>query len=129
MDIEKSYSEIKNGCAPVITYGSGFRAYVAAPVEKEGKWYLYSVLDANDELSVNEIVKIIDFTDGKITVSKNGTMYFRDAKGQIYALAIKELNIFTIILKILIFIAIIVLFVLILRAWIKKHSDKTPKFT
>ena len=129
MDIVKSYPEMKNGCAPVITYGSGFRAYVAAPVEKEGKWYLYSVLNADDEPSVNEIVKIIDFTDGKIAVSKNGTMYFRDAKGQIYALAIRENDILTIVLKLLLFTAIIVFIILILRALIKKHSDKTPKFT
>lgn len=129
MEVTKTYPELKNGCSPIITTGSGFRAYVASPVESEGKWYLYSVLSNEDELSVNEIVKIIDFTDGKITVSESGTMYFRDAKGQIYALAIRENDILTIVVKLMLFIAIIVFLVLILRAWIKKHSDKTPKFS
>lgn len=129
MEITKTYPELKNGCSPIITTGSGFRAYVVSPVESEGKWYLYSVLDNEDELSLNEIVKIIDFTNGKIAVSESGTMFFRDAKGQIYALAIRENDILTIVLKLLMFIAIIVFLVLILRAWIKKHSDKTPKFT
>lgn len=128
MDIVKAYPELKNGCDPVITTGSGFRAYVVAPVEKEGKWYLYSVLDNDDDLTLSEIVKIIDFTNGKIAVSDSGIMYFRDANGQIYALGIRENDIFTIVLKLVIFIAIIVFLVLILRAWIKKHSDKTPKF-
>lgn len=129
MEVTKNYPELKNGCSPVITTGSGFRAYVVSPVESEGKWYLYSVLSNEDELSLNEIVKIIDFTDGKIAVSESGTMYFRDAKGQIYALAVRENDILTIVIKLLLFIAIIVFLVLILRAWIKKHSDKTPKFT
>ena len=129
MEVTKTYPELKNGCSPIITTGSGFRAYVVSPVESEGKWYLYSVLDNEDKLSLNEIVKIIDFTNGKIAVSESGTMYFRDAKGQIYALAIRENDILTIVLKLLLFIAIIVFLVLILRAWIKKHSDKTPKFT
>lgn len=129
MEIIKSYEELKDGCAPVITTGSGFRAYVVCPVKSEGKWYLYSVLDNEDELSLNEIVKIIDFTDGKIAVSENGTMYFRDADGKIYALAVRENDIFTIILKLVIFTGIIFFLVLILRAWIKKHSDKTKKFT
>ncbi|MCH5204075.1 MAG: hypothetical protein J1F03_04955 [Oscillospiraceae bacterium] len=128
MDVIKAYPELKNGCEPIISTGSGFRAYVVAPVVSEGKWYLYSVLDNNDELTLSEIVKIFDFTNGKTAVSDSGIMYFRDANGQIYALAIRENDIFTIILKLVIFIAIIVFLVLILRAWIKKHSDKTPKF-
>lgn len=129
MEMIKTYPELKNGCAPVISCGNGFRAYVVAPVESEGKWYLYSVLSSDDELSVSEIVKIIDFNNGKIAVSDSGIMYFRDANGQIYALGIRQNDILTIILKVAIFIAIIVFLVLILRAWIKKHSDKTPKFT
>ncbi|MCH5208219.1 MAG: hypothetical protein J1F04_04995 [Oscillospiraceae bacterium] len=129
MDVIKAYPDLKNGCDPVITTGSGFRAYVAAPVPSEGKWYLYSVLDNDDVLTLSEIVKINDFTNGKISVSDSGVMYFRDAKGHIYALGIRENDIFTIILKIVIFIAIMVFLFLILRAWIKKHSDKTPKFT
>ena len=128
MDVIKAYPELKNGCEPVITTGSGFRAYVVSPVISEGKWYLYSVLDNDDALSLSEIVKINDFTDGKIAVSDSGIMYFRDARGQIYALGIRENDIFTIVLKIVIFIAIMVFLFLILRAWIKKHSDKTPKF-
>lgn len=128
MDVIKAYPELKNGCEPIISTGSGFRAYVVAPVVSEGKWYLYSVLDNNDELTLSEIVKIFDFANGKTAVSDSGIMYFRDANGQIYALAIRENDIFTIILKLVIFIAIIVFLVLILRAWIKKHSDKTPKF-
>lgn len=128
MDIVKAYPELKNGSAPIITTGSGLRAYVVAPVASEGKWYLYSVLDNNDELMLSEIVKIIDFTNGKIAVADSGIMYFRDANGQIYALRIRENDIFTIVLKLVIFAAIIVFLVLILRAWIKKHSDKRPKF-
>ncbi|MGN0669431.1 MAG: hypothetical protein ACI4JZ_02665, partial [Oscillospiraceae bacterium] len=79
MEISKKFPQMKNACAPVITLGSGLRIYTVAPVESDGgKWYLYGILDSDTEQSVNEIVKIIDFTNGKITVSNNGIMFFRD---------------------------------------------------
>ncbi len=128
MEIAKKFPQMKNACAPVITLGSGLRIYTAAPVESDGgKWYLYGILDSDTEQSVNEIVKIIDFTNGKITVSDSGIMFFRDNRGQIWAITTPETDYLAIVLKILITIAIIVFLVLIIRAWVKKHSANKPK--
>lgn len=128
MDIEKKFPQMKNACAPVITLGTGLRIYTAAPVESDGgKWYLYGILDSDTEQSVNEIAKIIDFRNGKITVSDSGIMFFRDNLGQIWAISTPETDYLAIVLKIIITIAIIVFLVLIIRAWVKKHSENKPK--
>ncbi len=128
MEIAKKFPQMKNACAPVITLGSGLRIYTVAPVESDGgKWYLYGILDSDTEQSVNEIVKIIDFTNGKITVSDSGIMFFRDNRGQIWAITTPETDYLAIVLKIVITIAIIVFLVLIIRAWVKKHSANKPK--
>ncbi len=128
MEIEKHYTEMKNACAPVITYGNGFRVYTAAPVESDGgKWYLYGIQDMETEQNINEIAKIIDFSNGKIAVSESGIMFFRDSRGQIWAIKVPENNIFLMILKIAIALAIIVFMILIIRAWVKKHSANKPK--
>ena len=129
MEISKKFTEMKNACAPVITLGNGLRIYTAAPVESDsGKWYLYGIFDSDSERDVNEIVKIIDFTNGKITVSDSGIMFFRDNLGQVWAITTPETDVIAVVLKILITIAIIVLLVLIIRAWVKKHSKNQPKF-
>lgn len=128
MEITKKFPQMKNACAPVITLGSGLRIYTAAPVESDGgKWYLYSIYDSDEEQTANEVAKIIDFTNGKITVSDNGIMFFRDNRGQIWAISTPETDYLAIVLKILITIAIIVFLVLIIRAWVKKHSANKPK--
>lgn len=128
MEITKKFPQMKNACAPVITLGSGLRIYTAAPVESDGgKWYLYGILDSDSEQTASEIVKIIDFTNGKITVSDSGIMFFRDNRGQIWAITTPETDYLAIVLKIVITIAIIVFLVLIIRAWVKKHSANKPK--
>ncbi len=129
MEIAKKYTELKNSCAPVITLGNGLRVYTSAPVETDGgKWYLYNILENNDEYDISEVAKIIDFTDGKISVSDSGIMFFRDNLGQIWAIKTPELDIIGIVLKILITIAIIVFLIIFIRAVVKKHSANQPKF-
>lgn len=129
MEISKKYTELKNSSTPVITFGNGLRVYTAAPVETDGgKWYLYNILEQNDEYDISEVAKIIDFTNGKISVSDSGIMFFRDNLGQIWAIKTPELDIVGIVLKILITVAIIVLLIIFIRAVVKKHSANQPKF-
>ena len=129
MEIAKKYTELKKSCAPVITFGNGLRVYTAAPVETDGgKWYLYNILDNNGEYDISEVAKIIDFTNGKISVSDSGIMFFCDNLGQIWAIKTPELDIIGIVLKILITVAIIVLLIIFIRAVVKKHSANQPKF-
>lgn len=128
MEIMKSFDELKNASAPLITTGNGVRAYTAAPhSDPDGEcWYLYSILDTDETQTASELAKIIDFTDGKITVSQSGKMFFRDAKGKVWAASETKPNVFVNVLKIVLIIAIFVMILLILRTWAKKRQEKKP---
>lgn len=128
MEIMKSFDELKNSSAPLITTGSGVRAYTVAPhSDRDGdRWYIYSILDTDDAQTTSELAKIIDFTDGKITVSQSGKMYFRDGKGSVWAASETKPNLFVNILKIVLLIAIFVMLLLFLRTWAKKRQAKEP---
>lgn len=100
---------------------------VAPHADSNGnRWYLYAILDNDDGISVNEIAKIIDFTNGKTAVSERGIMYFRDARGQLWALEVSETDIFMIIVKIVLTLAIIAMALIILRTWVKRRVEKRP---
>lgn len=128
MEVIKKFDELKNSSAPVITVGNGIRAYTAAPhSDKDGNsWYLYSILDTDETQSAAELAKIIDFTNGKTAVSSSGKMFFRDAKGQVWAISETKPNKFIIVLKIVLLIAIFVMVLLVLRTWAKKRQEKKP---
>lgn len=128
MEITKKFDDLKNACAPIVTVGSGVRAYTAAPhADSSGdRWYLYSILDTDESQTASELAKIIDFTNGKISVSESGRMFFRDAKGQVWAVSATKPNMFIAVLKIIILIAIFIMVLLIVRAWAKKRQAKKP---
>lgn len=128
MEIIKCFDDMKNASAPIVTVGSGVRAYTAAPhYDKDGdRWYLYSVLDTEESCTAFELAKIIDFEGGKTTASKSGRMFFRDARGQVWAISGARPGLFVSILKVVLVIAIFVMALLILRAWAKKRQSKMP---
>lgn len=128
MEIMKSFDELKNASAPLITTGNGVRAYTAAPhSDSDGDcWYLYSILDTDETQTVSELAKIIDFTNGKVTVSQSGKMFFRDADGRVWAASETKPNVFVNVLKIVLIIAIFVMILLILRTWAKRRQEKKP---
>ncbi len=122
MEILTAYPELKNSSAPLVCYGNGQRAFTVSWSEKEKRDVLYGILDTEEGQTLSEIIKIIDFTGGHFTASKNGTMFFRTADGRLWAIAQSEINILLIIVKIVLLIAIFVFLFIILRAWTKKHS-------
>lgn len=124
MEITERFGDLENACAPVVTVGSGVRAYTAAP--HGDSWYLYSVLDTETALNATELAKIIDFTDGKIAVSESGRMFFRDAKGQVWAISAVKPSIVISIIKVVLLFAIFAMVLIILRAWAKKRQEKKP---
>lgn len=128
MEITKCFEELKNSSAPVVTTGSGVRAYTAAPHSDPNgdRWYLYNILDTDKDQTALELAKIVDFTNGKIAVSQSGRMFFRDARGQVWAVSATKPNILVNIIKIALILAIIVMALLILRAWAKKRQEKRP---
>ena len=128
MEISERFDDLENACAPVVTVGSGVRAYTAAPhADQNGdRWYLYSILDTDESQTASELAKIIDFTDGRISVSESGRMFFRDAKGQVWAISLVKPSVFAAAVRIVLLIAIFVMVLLILRAWAKKRQEKKP---
>lgn len=128
MDVTKKFTELKNASAPVLTVGNGVRAYTAAPhSDADGnRWYLYSVLDTDESQTASELAKIIDFTDGKTAVSNSGRMFFRDAKGQVWAISESKPSIILSIIKVILVLAILIMLILILRAWVKNRQAKKP---
>lgn len=128
MEITEAFDELKNAAAPVVTIGNGVRAYTAAPHSDPNgeRWYLYSVLDTDKSPSLSELAKIIDFTNGKIAVSKSGRMFFRDARGQVWAISGSKPGIIVGIIKIVLIFAIFAMVLLILRTWAKKRREKRP---
>ena len=131
MEILKAYPEMKNASAPIVCYGNGQRAYTVAPHLDSGRdiWYLYGILDTEAGQTASEIAKIIDYTNGRLAVSDSGVMYFRDADGQLWALAVKETNYFVVVIKIILTLAIVVMVVVTISALAKKrNSNKPPRY-
>lgn len=126
MEVMKSFPELKNSTAPIICYGAGQRAYTVAHDDRLDRDVLYSVLDTDDEQTVEEIVKMIDYTNGECAVSAAGTMYFRTADGKLWAISETENDLFTIIVKIVLTLAIFALFIIIIIAWSRKRKAKRP---
>lgn len=128
MDITEKFPELKNASAPLLTLGSGVRAYTATPhSDADGnRWYLYSVLDTDETQTLSELAKIIDFTDGKAAVSDSGRMFFRDAKGRVWAISESKPSVIIGIIKVILTFAILIMLILILRAWVKKRQAKRP---
>lgn len=128
MEIVKRFDETENACAPVVTVGSGVRAYIAAPhSDTDGdRWYLYSVLDTDETQTASELAKIIDFEGGKIAVSESGRMFFRDATGQVWAISLVKPSVWAAVIRIVLLTATFVMLLLILRAWAKKRQEKKP---
>ncbi|MDE6727684.1 MAG: hypothetical protein K2J80_07065, partial [Oscillospiraceae bacterium] len=128
MEITEKFDNLKNAAAPIMTIGSGVRAYTAAPHSDPNgeRWYLYSVLDSDESLSLSELAKIIDFTNGKIAVSNSGRMFFRDARGQVWAISGNKPSVIVGVIKVVLVFAIFIMVLLILRTWAKKRREKRP---
>lgn len=130
MEVVKAFPELKNSTAPFICTGRGQRAYTAVPhTESNGdkRWYLYNILDGDDgQITLSEVAKIIDYTGGRSAVSPNGTMFFRDAFGRVWAIAESETDVIMVVVKVIATIGVLVMIILILRAWVKTHSAKKP---
>ena len=126
MKVLKAFTELKNSSAPIVSYAAGQRVYTVARDDRLNRDVLYSILDTDDGQTLFEIVKIIDYTGGKCAVSASGTMYFRTADGKLWAIAETKNNVFVMVIKVVLTIAIIVMFIFIILAWSKKRKANRP---
>lgn len=126
MSVTRRYDEIKGGTAPIVCFGSGTRVYTVAPLEDY--WCLYCIFDMDelDEPQISKLAKLQNFEGGRVAVSDSGTMYFRDGIGRLFALIITDYNIFMIVLKLVLLLALIVLVFIWLRQWAKQRNANRP---
>lgn len=128
MEITYSFADIKGGSDPVITYGTGTRIYTVGRYQE--RWALYSVLDAGSDIepTYTALAGLDDFTDGRVSISAAGTMYYRDAYGRLFALTRVEYDIVGIVIKLLVLTAIIAGVFIWLRQIAKRREDLYPKY-
>ena len=128
MEIIASIHDIKSGTDPIICYGNGPRVYLLYP---EGElWNFCCVLDS-EELEAPEMTipaRLENFAGGRLTVSSNGTMYFRDGIGRLYAAQVAPYNILLVVVKLLMLLVLVVLVLLILRYWAKNRNANKPRY-
>ena len=128
MEVISSLPEIKAGTDPIICYGNGPRVYMLYP---EGElWNFCCILDS-EELETPEVTlpaRLDNFEGGSLSVSANGTMYFRDGIGRLYAAQVAPYNILLVIVKLLMLLVLIVLVFLILRYWAKNRNANKPRY-
>lgn len=129
MEVSYTLEGLKNGSDPFICLGNGTRVYTVCTFEKGGM-ALHNVFDySEEELPKDTIIAVMEnYEGGRYAVAENGMMFFRDATGRIYALSGLESNIFLIILKLLILLALIVGVFVWLRMMGKRRAASMPKF-
>jgi len=129
MEIIHTIPDIKNGTDPIICMGNGTRVYTVASYS-EGGMALHSVFDIgeNNEPTDKILAVLQNFDGGRYTVSKNGTMYFRDGSGRVYALTLVEYDIVMIVIKLVLILALIVGIFLWVKMLAKRKADSYPKF-
>ena len=123
MKVLHSYPDLGGGTSPLVCIGNGPRVYVTAPLEDY--WCLYSIYDT-DELEqpqLSQLAKLEDFTGGTVSAAMSGTLYFRDAFGRMFALALVEYSILMIIIKLILMLGIVVLAILLIRQLVKQRSS------
>lgn len=126
MEVTATLPEIAGGTAPLVCYGSGTRVYITAPLGDY--WCLYSIHDDEemDAPAVSKLAKLNNFQGGKTVAGENGTMYFCDAKGRLYAFGIVKYNWWLIAVKLLLLLGLFVLVILLLRQWVKNKNNSRP---
>lgn len=126
MDIAFTLPEMKGASAPLVCYGNGTRVYVVAPFEDYMCLYSIHFEDDMESPVTAQLAKLKQFENGVFTAGENGTMYFRDDIGKLYAFAAAEYNIWLIIAKIVLFLALIVMVIILLWQLLKKRNAGRP---
>ena len=124
MEIMRSYDYMAGSTDPIVTLGNGSRVYLVFP-ENE-KWSLYSIydIDSLEEPQLSKLAILEDFSNGAVCVSENGTMYFRDALGRLYAMTAVSYSPWSMAIRIILVLALVICVFIWLRALRKKKNEK-----
>lgn len=129
MEITHTIPEIKNGSDPFICRGNGTRVYTVSEYS-EGGMALHSVYDEGEDNEPidSKLALLQNYDGGKCAVSENGTLYFRDGTGRVYALTLVEYDIFQMVIKLVLLAALIVGVFIWIRMIAKRKAQSYPKF-
>lgn len=128
MEISYIVTDIKGGCTPQVHYGNG--PYIYTVAKRENKWAVYCVQDIDEktEPTVSMLAQMEDYTNGAFCASDKGTLYFRDAFGRLYALTVAPFDVFSMILRLVVLLALLVLVFFWLKKVAKRRADIHPKY-
>lgn len=128
MEISHSFPTIKGGSDPFICLGNGIRVYCVG--QNEGKWELHCLLDmSEEEAPTDEVLAVMEsYEGGRSAVSENGTLYFRDSYGRVYALTRVEYDIASAVIKVIIMILLIAGVFLWIRMIGKRRAANNPRY-
>jgi hypothetical protein len=128
MEISYIITDIKGGCTPQVHYGNG--PYIYTVAKREDKWAVYCVqdMDEKSEPTVAILAQMEDYTSGAFCASDKGTLYFRDAIGRLYALTVAPFDVFSLILRLVVLLALLVLVFFWLKKVAKRRADIHPKY-
>ncbi|MGN1341346.1 MAG: hypothetical protein ACI4WS_13725 [Oscillospiraceae bacterium] len=128
MDVTHIITEIKGGCTPQVHYGSG--PYIYTVAEREDRWAVYCVLDMEEESdpSVSILAQMENYTNGAFCASSKGTLFFLDGIGRVYALTIAPFDVFGLIIRLVVVLALIVVVFIWLKKVAQRRADLKPKY-
>lgn len=128
MEVNFRIEEIKGGCTPQAHYGSGPYIYTVAPYGE--KYAVYSILDMDEEAqpTVTKMALMLGFSSGSFCASQNGTLYFRDDFGTVYALAKAPSDIFGLIVRLIVILALLALVFIWIKKLAKRREKLHPKY-
>lgn len=130
LNMEVSYiiPDIKGGCTPQAHYGNG--PYIYTVAKREDKWAVYCVQDMDESAEPNVMIlaQMENYAGGAYCVSDKGTMYFRDGIGRVYALTVAPFDVFSLVLRLVVLLALLVLVFFWLKKVAKRKADLRPKY-
>lgn len=128
MEITYIITDIRGGCTPQVHYGSGPYIYTVAP--REDRWAIYCILDMDDsgEPTYSILAQMDNFKGGAFCASDKGSLYFRDGIGRMYSLTAVPFNIWNLIIRLVVLLALLVLVFIWIKKIAKRRENLRPKY-
>ena len=97
---------------------------------RSDKWAIFSILDMDDssEPSYSILARIEHFENGAFCASNNGSLYFRDDIGRLYSLTIVPFDVWALVIRLVVLLALLVLVFVWIKKVAKRRENLRPKY-
>ncbi len=128
MEVTHILSEIKEGGTPQVHYGSG--PYIYTVAKRERHWAVYCVRDMDEESAPTAVIlaQMDDYSNGAFCASLKGTLYFRDGIGRVYALTAAPFDIFGLVIRIVVILALLAAVFFWLKKVAQRRENLRPRY-